>query len=87
MTGIYFARDIDIYFTTVEEKNNFDKWFEKQGFEKKSVDEIVTSVENYLEGVDFKYGSGNECEPAEFAFIRSVYQYRFGDNWEEEWDA
>ena len=82
MTGIYFARDIDIYFTTVEEKSNFDKWFEKQGFEKKTVDEIITSVENYLEGVDF-----NECEPAEFAFIRSVYQYRFGDDWEEEWDA
>jgi hypothetical protein len=86
-TGVYLAKEVDIQFFTVEEKNNFDKWFYNQHFENTPVEDIIEAIDDYLvDGeLDFDcvFGTGKPSEQEE-NYICSVYKYRFGDNWYEE---
>lgn len=84
--GIYFAKKVDIYFPILDEKEQFDKWFEEQNFQNVPADTIIEKIDNYIEdnGFDAVFGGGDGGSED---YIKSVYNYRFGENWQEEYES
>ena len=84
-TGIYFARKVNIYFPIISEKEKFDKWFEEHNFQNVPADTIIERIDDYIEdnGFDAVFG-GDEGDEEDY--IKSVYNYRFGENWQEEYE-
>jgi len=92
--GTYLAKDLNIVFMNYEDKVKFDKWFDEQHFENTAVDTIIDKVDDFLfedpndetKDTDCIFGTGNDDESSsEENYIKSVYQYRFGENWIEEY--
>ena len=91
----YLAKNLDIVFMYYEDKVKFDKWFSEQHFENTDVDTIIDKVDEFLfedpndetKDTECIFGTGNDGESSEENYVKSVYQYRFGENWEKEYIA
>jgi len=80
-----WAKDIDVCFRTAEAKSKFDTWFSGQNFENSSPNEIADSVDKQLLSTGDIYD--NLCFGIDEQFMQSIYRFRFGKNWLEEYSG
>ena len=76
---MYFSNYVDVAFPLLEEKEKFDNWFRNKTFT--SVDDAISQIDSFIED------NGLDAIFQEDDFIKSVYQNRFGDSWQEEYEA